>query len=150
MTSPRGDVVVVLPWIGNKVLMQLRDIRPDIVHPGGWGFFGGSVEPGEAPIDAARREIAEEIEFTPSVLLPLSTDRIPELDHLVSHAFSCSLTLPLEKLVLREGRDFGLYSQEEIASGALYSRMLNAMFPVIPVSYIPDTVKKLMERRLKC
>ena len=43
--------------------MQLRDEKPTIVYPGNWGFFGGDVEPGEEPIQSARRELYEEIKY---------------------------------------------------------------------------------------
>ena len=56
---PTGAFVVALDAQG-RVLMQLRDDRPGIVQPAHWSFFGGGVEAGETPRDAARREFAEE------------------------------------------------------------------------------------------
>jgi len=44
-----------------RYLLQLRDDRPDIWFPGHWGLFGGAVESHEAPHDALRRELAEEL-----------------------------------------------------------------------------------------
>ena len=43
--------------------MQLRDSRPDIWYPGHWGCFGGSLEPGEEPLQGLRRELGEELEL---------------------------------------------------------------------------------------
>lgn len=44
-------------------VMQLRDQKPEIFHPGCWGCFGGALEAGEANEDALRRELFEELEF---------------------------------------------------------------------------------------
>ena len=38
------EVVVVLPYLERNVLLQLRDVKPDIDYPDHWGFFGGTVE----------------------------------------------------------------------------------------------------------
>ena len=43
--------------------MQLRDERPDIWYPGHWGCFGGSLDAGEEPLPALRRELREELEL---------------------------------------------------------------------------------------
>ena len=45
----------------NRVLLQLRDDKPDIFFPNHWGCFGGAIEPGEAPHDTLLRELQEEL-----------------------------------------------------------------------------------------
>lgn len=42
-------------------MLQLRDDRPGIWYPGHWGLFGGTLEKGESPETALRRELAEEL-----------------------------------------------------------------------------------------
>ena len=46
-------------------LMQLRDNNPRVLFPGHWSFFGGAIEKNETQIAALRRELREEIEFSP-------------------------------------------------------------------------------------
>jgi 8-oxo-dGTP diphosphatase len=46
-----------------KILLQLRDDRPDLLYPNCWTTFGGGLEEGETPEEAMRRELLEEIEL---------------------------------------------------------------------------------------
>jgi 8-oxo-dGTP pyrophosphatase MutT (NUDIX family) len=44
--------------------MQHRDNVPSIWYPGLWGCFGGGVGKGENPVEALRRELHEELNFS--------------------------------------------------------------------------------------
>ena len=75
-----------------RYLMQLRDDKPDILLPGHWALFGGSLDPGEAPATAMRREFAEELElkarevtaFTEmTIVLPLDPPRLDRMSFFV-------------------------------------------------------------------
>ncbi len=137
------EVVVILPYVNNKVLLQLRDIKEDISFPGCWGFFGGSIDDGETPDDASTRELFEEIGYRPAIMHKLGFERIPDLGNTASHAYCCQLTIPINEIKLKEGLDLGLFSLEEIMAKELYSPKMGRSFPVIEIPYLADTIKKL-------
>ena len=45
----------------NRLLIYLRDDKPEIPFPNHWDFFGGHLEEGETPEEALVREVKEEI-----------------------------------------------------------------------------------------
>ena len=51
---------VMLITKDNKIIAMHRDDKPGIRDAGCYGIFGGAIEDGEEPIDAAVREINEE------------------------------------------------------------------------------------------
>jgi 8-oxo-dGTP pyrophosphatase MutT (NUDIX family) len=60
-----------------KVVGQHRDDKPGIDNPGKVGSFGGTIEPGETPLDAVWREIVEEetnLKLKKEEIVPLTDD----------------------------------------------------------------------------
>lgn len=148
MTSNQDQadaIVVILPVVGSKVLMQLRDFREGIAFPGRWGFFGGSLLQGEAPEAGAKRELNEELGYTCDALRHLGSEHITDLGNIYSAAFSCPLTVNTSALRLGEGCDFKLVGLEEVESGKIFSERFNAPYPAAETYYILKTFKIALE-----
>ena len=59
-----GNAAAAIIIVENgQYLLQLRDEIESIWYPGHWGCFGGSVDPGEDPLAALKRELQEELDF---------------------------------------------------------------------------------------
>lgn len=115
------DVAMAILHRDGCFLMQLRDDFEHIVHPGCWAFFGGHIEIGEAILPGLRRELKEEIGYSPQTL---SLFQQNEDEYKRRHYYHGSLTLPLTDLQLNEGQDFALCSPAEIEKGEKYSQRL--------------------------
>lgn len=71
--TPSAASAALIYTSDGRYLMQHRDELPGIFFPGYWGCFGGAVEPGESPEQAMRRELAEELAWTPRGLEHFAT-----------------------------------------------------------------------------
>ena len=63
MTLKHGAKAFVI--YNKKILLILRDNKPDIPNPNTWNFPGGGIEEGEAPLETLKRELQEEISIIP-------------------------------------------------------------------------------------
>lgn len=102
-----------------RVLLQHRDDIPGIVWPGHWAIFGGHIEPGEMPHDAALREIAEELglELEP----PLELFHHGVHGGRERHIYVSALGVSPDTLVQQEGQGMALLSAEDLDT-----------YPVVP------------------
>jgi len=102
-----------------RYLMQLRDDKPGLALRDHWAFFGGEVDPGEAPEDAILREVQEELTYSPNncrwfheavYILPLHGRNV------VRKAYYLIEIKPEEvtSMVLCEGSDLKLMTINEI------------------------------------
>jgi 8-oxo-dGTP diphosphatase len=71
----QGTAQIILARHDGAVIMQHRDNKPGITNPGLITAFGGNIEVGETPLEAATREINEEtnIAVTPDRLQTFGT-----------------------------------------------------------------------------
>lgn len=93
---------------GGEILLQLRDDRPGLVNANCWSTVGGSIEPGETPLEAALREMAEETGKTQEVLAPAGQTEVAstwrENARLRIHLFGAAVDWSLDDLILGEGQ----------------------------------------------
>jgi 8-oxo-dGTP pyrophosphatase MutT (NUDIX family) len=105
-------VAAVILYREGRVLLQHRDDKPEIVWPNHWAIFGGHIEDGETPEQAALREIEEELGLRlepPLVFIRHQIDGIRE-----RFIFAARLGVPLEELTLMEGQGMALLTPEEL------------------------------------
>src|SRR5437867_1018658 len=71
--------VLVYPRCGSELLMLHRNTRPEDFHAGKWNGLGGKCEPGESPLETARRELAEEsgLDLAAEAFRPLGVLQFP-------------------------------------------------------------------------
>jgi 8-oxo-dGTP pyrophosphatase MutT (NUDIX family) len=104
---------------GDSYLLQHRDDKRDIWYPGHWGCFGGSLDAGESPLDALRRELFEELELELHCaefftrfdfdLTALGAGRYYRSYYVVDVAADA-----LRRVVLHEGQALGVFSGEAV------------------------------------
>ena len=80
-------IAVVALVAGGRILLGHRHPRRRR-YPDRWDLVGGHVEPGEQPVDAARRECREEIGVDVRTLRPFAV--VPDDPALLAHAFLCT------------------------------------------------------------
>jgi|SRR4030095_375507 8-oxo-dGTP diphosphatase len=98
-----------------RLLIYLRDDKPDIPFPNHWDLFGGHIEAGESPEQALVREVKEElgIHLTRWQFVRryecLEGDAYPN----VKFIYRASIDKAVEELVLHEGQRLTSLSKEE-------------------------------------
>lgn len=128
-SSKRVEVAIAILHSSERFLMQLRDNIPGIFYPGYWGFFGGHIDSGETPEEAVKRELLEEIGYTPPWVSKFGCYSDSQV---LRHVFHAPLTVELDRLVLNEGWDMGLLTPEEIRAGSCYSQKADQVRPLGP------------------
>jgi 8-oxo-dGTP diphosphatase len=109
----RGAVAIVVNDEG-QVLLNLRDDKPDILHPNRWSVLGGLCEDGEDEETAACRELVEEAALVAEIVLP--GWRFVDWEgrkHLLT-AFIVPTKATRAELELGEGQDLRFFSEDEI------------------------------------
>lgn len=118
---------VLIKTIDNKLLLQKRDARPDILFPGYWSFFTGGIEPEdvreniyETARQIARREIAEELSVLErGIIRPLNTSGLKLIGAYQAHDrfsvyFAATTQDCIDNITLHEGERLGTVSLDEV------------------------------------
>jgi 8-oxo-dGTP pyrophosphatase MutT (NUDIX family) len=104
--------VAAILTVGAGYALQLREDLPTIPYPAHWGLFGGSVEAGETPLAAIRREVLEELALDVVHWRPLwdvPYRRFFDGEPRVVAIFAADVTARGGGHVLREGRAAGVF-----------------------------------------
>jgi 8-oxo-dGTP pyrophosphatase MutT (NUDIX family) len=126
LSHPGGDILYVADAVAaiimqddGRYLLLHRDDVPNIWYPGHWGCFGGALDEGEAPLDALRRELREELEWEPREaryftwlefdLGQLGLGRCSRTHYVASISSS-----DRDLVVMHEGQGFAAYSADEM------------------------------------
>ncbi|NER00094.1 MAG: NUDIX domain-containing protein [Cyanothece sp. SIO2G6] len=126
---PLIKAAIAILYQGDRFLMQLRDDIPTIRYPGHWAFFGGHIEPKEAPYDAMVRELQEEIDYVPP---QLTLYHSRSEGNVIRHVYHAPLLVSLDALTLREGWDMDLLTHQQVQVGEHYSAQAGKICPLGP------------------
>ena len=110
MTSQAEGVLIILVDRTGQLLLHLRDDKEGIAYPGAWSMPGGALETAEHPIEAAKRELLEEIGHRVDRLHLLRSLQSPH----TMHVFCGGTTFSEADIAVGEGQAFRFFSREEI------------------------------------
>lgn len=117
--TPADSVGAIIVTPDQRFLLQQRDPVPHIWYPGGWGLFGGGIDPGETELEALRRELKEEIGFEPreaELFTRFSFDFAFVGDGLIRRSFFVvpAAVETVAGLRLIEGRQMALFDGDQV------------------------------------
>lgn len=109
--------------VNSKLLIYLRDGKPDIPFPNYWDLFGGHIEEGETPEMALVREIQEELGIAIQHYQHFKTYQCLEGDvhPNIKHVYAVQISQAAAELTLYEGQyhkgiDLAEYQQYRFAN----------------------------------
>lgn len=108
-----------------NILLQMRDEDPEI---GKWVPFGGSIEKGESEIEAAKREILEELNYKVKDITFFKKYIHNNVEQFV---FISHDKIDMREIDLQEGADLQFFSFSELENidiGFNYKEVLNDYF----------------------
>ncbi|NCU38157.1 NUDIX domain-containing protein [Candidatus Saccharibacteria bacterium] len=110
-------VGVIIKNNNNEYLLQLRDEKASSFRHC-WTLFGGRIEAGEQPEEALKRELKEELKFSPKAIksIDLIQTNTSE-DGMVQYIFEIATNVKLEELMLGEGA-----AMEYVSEASLFDR----------------------------
>ena len=100
----------------SRILLLLRDDKPDIPYPNMWDVPGGHVDPGETPDDCIIREMKEEMELE---LREFSLFSIMEFDDRIEYVFWKKENLVISEIRLHEGQRIEWFTEGRVKKNRL-------------------------------
>ena len=130
-------VGVILIDDQERVALQLREPDRDL-NPDRWSVFGGHIEKGETPDQAAIREIKEELSIDLSPIKLESLGRFMRENH-AFNIFIYSVSSELDQVELKEGCGWRWWNQKEIREGVVEGKKI--------VNFHAQFLLQLLEKR---
>ena len=104
----------------------MRDFKKTINFPGKWGFFAGSINTNESPINSIERELMEELNFQFKNIKPLGSFLINKTFKM--HAFKIIFRGRLAELKLSEGQEFNSFTIQNIVKWKIIFKKIKPFF----------------------
>ncbi len=140
----RQVVSAILINAEGKILLQLRDDRPDIKNPNCWTTFGGGVEDGETPDEAIHRELLEEIELKLPIklwkVLDYPVERNGQQLIVENYIYVGRIDHPASEIKLNEGQAlgyFGLDDLDKLQIGFNFEPLFREFFAALAQGKLP-------------
>lgn len=132
--------LVILEDVEGRVALQLRSNVANIANPDRWGLFGGHAEAGEDPLQAAVREVQEELTciLEPGKMSLLQSYPRSERQYFIYHYF---VQGELADAKLTEGQSFGFFPRAQIEQGSIDGKEV--------VAHHLEAMKNYWEGRIK-